>query len=197
MATANPSPTCTQADHRAPGPLAEQAEPEAEPRYSPKQLAKREMWTAILLAGATVDQVNEAIASGKLSLDGVQSVGGGKVATTIDGKPVDATLEPKLQALTVSNTALVQVQKDIEAKVKPVLMFDVGAEALAKLAGSINGAITNDKTKVQFNGFGIELADYIGDGFEGRVGERTWMAGIVAKIKYEVLEDLYGEDVQQ
>lgn len=53
MATANPSPTCTQADHRAPGPLAEQAEPEAEPRYSPKQLAKREMWTAILLAGAT------------------------------------------------------------------------------------------------------------------------------------------------
>lgn len=53
MTTANPSPTCTQADQQAPRPLTEQAETQEKPRYSPEQLAKREMWTAILLAGAT------------------------------------------------------------------------------------------------------------------------------------------------
>lgn len=149
------------------------------------------------LFGATVDQVNEAVASGKLSLDGVSVVGGNKVAASIDGKPVDATLEPKLKALSVSNTAIVQVQKDIEEKVKPVLTFDFGTEALAKLAGSINGAIANDKTKADFTGFGVTLADYIGSGFDGRTSELSWLAPIWAKMKYEVLEAIYGEDTQQ
>lgn len=148
------------------------------------------------LFGATVDQVNEAVATGKLNLDGVTTVGGGKVAATIDGKPVDAQIEPKIQALAVSDKAIVQVRKDIEEQVKPTINFDTGTESLAKIAGALNGAISNDQTKAQFKGFGTDIANLVYEGFDGRTTEFSWLSGIASRIKYEVLEEIYGEDTK-